>query len=155
MKQRVKAQTEIIRFGIRLSAVPCKRVNESSSSTHCWTFLDQPIRPPALEKESPASNSLLFYFHTCQEIHTFYFVPAQNSQRDWHLRSTATVVDQFHDSCTTLALDFSVDIRSCAKDEGEPFVISEFHCNLFDPIRPEHSDSHHRLPSQQERPPAH
>jgi hypothetical protein len=46
---------------------------------------------------------------------------------------------------------FCVDIQSCAEEEGEPFVISEFHCNLFDPIRPEH----HQLPSQQQRPPAH
>ena len=44
MKQGVRAQTGIIRFGIKLCAVPCKHVNESSSSTHCWRFLDQPIR---------------------------------------------------------------------------------------------------------------
>jgi len=153
----MKAQTGIIRLGIRLSAMQslANKLMDLRAPPIAGHFLLWADPPPALEKESPASNSALFYFHTCQEIHTFYSVPAQTQsatdnsvQRLLLSVSSMTLVPLSH-------LTFCVDIRSCAKDEGEPFVISEFHCNLFDPIRPEHSNSHHRLPSQQQRPPAH
>jgi len=148
-------QTGIIRIGMKLSPDPCEHVNEFSSSTHYWRFLDQPIRHQ-LWKRSLLHQIRCHSFSTSTKkfIHSISYPrkihSATDSSVQWLLLSviSMTLVPLSH-------FTFCVDIRSCAKEEGEPFVISEFHCNLFDPIRPEHSNSHHRLPSQQQHPPAH
>lgn len=123
----VKTHNGLIRFGIKLSAVPCKHINESSSSTHCWRsssthcwrFLDQPIRHQFWKRSLLHQISCYSISALAKKfIHSISYPRkthgATDSSDEWLLLSVSsmTLVPLSH-------FTFCVDIRSVQRRKGD------------------------------------